>query len=178
MSPMIKRLFLSALPLIVLVCSCKTSPVTNDEEGRYGLVVDIGPYSITMEVTDSDGNNLFVSETPGNWLNSSFSATFEGESYSFPSEDTKEYCVPISGLSVQQLGDPPKTALCFGELNGQDTRTSDLTLSWPDGTSDVITLKHKCSSGEDGLPILETSYSLNGYPVSAPIPLVKTPIAT
>lgn len=105
-------------------------------------------------------------------------ATYDGKSYTFPPEDkpTKELIVEVTGLSLIKTGNPPsKTLLEFGEFNGRYDLTVNLTLSWPDGTSDVITFKHTVSY-KDGVPSTRTAYFLNGESVTAPAKTVKSSV--
>ena len=166
--------------LFAVLGACKSiTPETeeNTDNHRNDMIWDIAPYSILMEVTDTEGHNLFEASTPGNWLEGPVVATFDGKTYNFPSEETpetKELIVEITGLSVKKIGNPSKvTVLEFGELNGGDNLTADLTLSWPNGTSDVISFKHTVSY-QDGRPSTKTAHFLNGESVTAPVKIVKS----
>lgn len=170
-----KHLLGPIMILLAVLGACKRiTPEKNKD-----LIWDIAPYSILMEVTDTEGNNLFETSTPGNWLEGPVVATYDGKSYLFPSEDihTKELLVEVTGLSLIKIGDPPsKTALVFGQFNGGDNLTADITLSWPDGSSDVIAFKHTVSY-QDGVPSTKTSHFLNGEAVTAPVSIVKSSVS-
>ncbi len=172
-------------PIMILLAvfgACKSiTPETDkseDSRNNEYIIWDISPYSILMEVTDTEGNNLFEANTPGNWLEGPVMATYDGKSYTFPPENkpTKELIVEVTGLSLIKTGNPPsKTLLEFGEFNGGDDLTANLTLSWPDGTSDVITFKHTVSY-KDGVPSTKTAHFLNGESVTAPVKIVKSSV--
>lgn len=175
-----KHLAGAIMILLSVLGACKSiTPETeeNTDNHRNDMVWDIAPYSILMEVTDTEGHNLFEASTPGNWLKGPVVATFDGKTYNFPSEetpDTKELIVEITGLSVKKTGNTSQvTVLEFGELNGGDNLTADLTLNWPNGTSDVITIKHTVSY-QDNRPSTKTAHFLNGEAVSAPVQIVKS----
>lgn len=178
-----KHLAGAIMILLTVLGACKSiTPETEESKDNYrnDMVWDIAPYSILMEVTDTEGHNLFEASTPGNWLKGPVVATFDGKTYNFPSEetpDTKELIVEITGLSVKKIKKTGNTSqvtvLEFGELNGGDNLTAELTLSWPNGTSDVISFKHTVSY-QDGRPSINTAHFLNGEAVSAPVQIVKS----
>lgn len=141
----------------------------------YFMIWDIAPVEVAMEVVDAEGNNLFSESTPGNWLQDRVTATFEGETYTYPQVETRAYLAIMNGLVVRdyhgQWG--MGTALVFGELSGETDRHSDLVITWPDGTTDTITIDNRFSWGVTGNPHKKTSFKLNGEAVSAPIRIVK-----
>lgn len=178
-----KHLAGAIMILLAVLGACKSiTPETeeNTDNHRNDMIWDIAPYSILMEVTDTEGHNLFEASTLGNWLEGPVVATFDGKTYNFPSEetpDTKDLIVEITGLSVNKIKmiEPTQymTVLEFGELNGGDNLVADLTLSWPDGTSDVITINHTVSH-KDGRPSTKTAHFLNGEAVITPVKIVKS----
>lgn len=170
--------------LIATAVACKENNPTEEqkekEENWNDIIWDVAPYSITMLVTDTEGNNLFESSTPGNWLDSPISALYDDKEYTYPKEETpqtKEYLAEITGLKVvnyNTLDGGAVTYLVFGEFNGDDTLSSEVQFSWPDGSSDVISFEHSCPYINNE-PHPKTSFFLNGNPVSAVISLVKQP---
>ena len=142
----------------------------------FGMIWDIAPVDVYMEVVDKDGNNRFEEATPGNWLQSEITATFEGESYTYPQPGTRAYMAIMGGLVVRNYRNADgrnTTCLIFGELSGETDRHSDLVITWPDGTSDKITVDNSFRWGVTGRPHKKTTFSLNGEPVSIPIRIVK-----
>ena len=175
------KLLMLAVTIFPFFVACNKHEQQSDNKEH--LIWDFAPYVIWMEVTDSEGNNLFESSTKGNWLNGPVSAVFKGIEYTFPSDneedspETKELLVPITGLSVSKYVtlSISKTCLVFGELNGGDNLKEDLSLTWPDGTADVITIHHTVTFSS-GNPSVKTAHFLNGKAVTAPVLLVKTPL--
>lgn len=137
---------------------------------------DINPVKIQMEVVDAQGRNLFDETTPGNWNGSEISATFEGESYTFPTADTKAYLAILYGLYVEPHGGSTGSTypvLTFGELDGTQERNSDLVISWPDGSEDIISVHREFRWKHNGDPDGETAWKLNGKETESPIRIVK-----
>ena len=75
-----KHLAGTIMILLAVLGACRSINPESDENADYAIW-DIGPYSILMEVTDTEGHNLFEVETPGNWLEGPVEATFDGKSY-------------------------------------------------------------------------------------------------
>ena len=157
---------LSLLGLALLLSGC-----------GLGMIYDITPVVVYMEVVDAEGNNRFEEQTIGSWLTSPVTATFEGETYTFPKVETRAYLAIMGGLNVQSYnygGGRRVTCLSFGELSGETDRRSDLVVTWPDGTTDTITIDNSFRWGVTGKPHKKTVLSLNGTPVpSGPIHIVK-----
>lgn len=176
----ILNIFLSII-LAVTAVACKENNPTvepNEEEENWeGIIWDVVPYSIRMLVTDTEDNNLFVSSTPGNWLDSPVTAIYDGKEYSYPGGEikTKELLVEVTGLKVatyKKTDGTIATYFEFGEFNGDDNLSSEVQISWPDGSSDTISFEHSCPYINHE-PQPKTSFFLNGEPASAVIPLVK-----
>lgn len=142
---------------------------------KSGMIWDIMPVDYVMVVTDADGNNLFDESTPGNWLKTPFSATFDGKEFQWPNERTKEYLAILSGFYIYPswytLSD--EVILRFGELDGTDTWDTDLCITWPDGSQDTIRLQHAFRWDKDGNPDTYTGFKLNGEAVEGIVRLTK-----
>ena len=164
-----KRILLGFIALLGL-CSCEKI-VDTALSIADPKIWDIGPVVVLFEVNNSNGDNLFAESTEGNWLNASFSCTFEDETYTYPSPETKEYIAVLRGLYLNTSSETP--FLEFGELDGTENRNSDLVITWPDGTQDVITIKHTFRWKLNGNPDGHTTLKLNGEKTSHPIQLVK-----
>ena len=143
----------------------------------FGMTWDITPVIVEMEVVDAEGHNRLDEKTAGNWLQSTVTATFEGETYRFPSPETRTYAAILRGLYIESYSFGPRAGaiyLAFGELSGETDRSSDLVITWPDGTTDTITIDNRFRWTVTGYPDNRTSFKLNGVPVSyLPIRLVK-----
>lgn len=132
---------------------------------------DISPVVVLFEINNNNGENMFSESTEGNWLNASFSCSFEDETYTYPSIETKEYLAAFQGLYLNLYSEIP--LLEFGELDGTEDRDSDLVITWPDGTRDVINIKRTFRWKLNGDPDGKTTLKLNGENTSNPIQLVK-----
>lgn len=142
----------------------------------FGMTWDIAPVIVEMEVVDAEGHNRFDEKTAGNWLQSTVTATFEGETYRFPSPETRTYAAILRGLYIESFSFGPREGavyFAFGELSGETDRSSDLVISWPDGTTDTITIDNRFRWRVNGYPDKKTSFKLNGESVTGPIRLVK-----
>ena len=109
-------------------------------------------------------------------VESTVTATFEGETYRFPSPETRTYAAILRGLYIESYSFGPREGavyFAFGELSGETDRSSDLVISWPDGTTDTITVDNRFRWRVNGYPDKKTSFKLNGESVTGPIRLVK-----
>ena len=164
-----KRLFLLC---ITLLCFSSCEKFIDTALSIFDPPIwDISPVVVVFEVRNSNGENLFDESTDSSWLNTSFSATFEGETYTYPYVETKEYYAYLRGLYLQPYSQTPR--LEFGELDGTVERNSDLVITWPDGTQDVINIKRSFRWKLNGDPDGKTTLKLNGETTSNPIQLVK-----
>ena len=167
-----KRLIIGLISLVALLSAAGCDVI------GYGKMWDIAPVEVKMEVVDAEGNNLFDEGFQNNWLSKEITASFEGETYSFPpAPGTRAYMAIMSGLTVQIYGaweNNPRPVLVFGELSGETERDSDLSILWPDGSEDVIGIKHTFHWDILGNPQGKTTLTLNGETVSNPVRLVKS----
>lgn len=79
--------FLYILAAVLLLASCEKDPfeeflAKKSHSSAVDAIWDITPLELAFKVTDRQGNNLFDESTPGNWLDTPFRATFEGQEYS------------------------------------------------------------------------------------------------
>lgn len=162
------------LAFLLLLTSCKAEPVETplDEEDP---IWDIAPVEVILVVTDAQGNNLFDASTPGNWLSEPFSATFNGEEFQWPPARTREYFAELKGFYIYPSGysQSKEVFLRFGELDGERNWDTDLSISWPDGSEDVIRVQHTFRWGKKGPETYHTAFKLNGTPVEGEIVRLK-----
>lgn len=125
------------------------------------MIIDMTPVVVRIEVTDTQGRNLFDESTPGNWLTRSFSATFDGKEFVWPSAPTKFYFAMLKGFYLE----PNRATLFFGELDGLNKWDTDLCITWPDGTKDTIRVQHAFRWTEEGWLDSYTGFKVNGVPV-------------
>ena len=137
------------------------------------MIWDIAPVVVYKEVVNGEGQNLFDEATPGNWLGETITAVFEDEEYIYPSSGpTRAYAPQMYGLTVSEYGENI-AVLYFGELDGEESRESDLVISWPDGSEDTITVKRIFRWKITGKPDGRTTLKLNGRKTGNPVRIVK-----
>ncbi len=125
------------------------------------VIVDWAPVKIYIEAVDADNHSIISSEMPG------MSLTFRGTEYTVKTEaeaETRAYLARMKGLiAVPQQTESGDTVyqLVFGEIDGAEDMEEDITLTWPDGSTDVI--HYHCSDHKEGRhPSCDRSWKLNG----------------
>ena len=154
-----KKSFLKSMLLMVTSCvmfvSCDPP------------IMDWNPINIYVKVTNAEGQNLLDSVTLNNFVNKEISAEWMGETYVADTISlwkkqhmTRMYLPMMNGLMyVTKNGEQ---MLYFGELAGDgDYDDEPLTIHWPDGSTDVITVKNKAY-----LSSANRKYKLNGEVVA------------
>ena len=130
-------------------------------------IQDWYPIDIYIKVFDTEGKNLLDSATPNNFVDKEISAEWMGDTYIADTVSlwekqhmTRMYLPMMNGLMyVTKDGEP---MLYFGELAGDgDYDDEPLTIHWPDGSTDVITVKNKAY-----LSSANRKYKLNGEVVA------------
>jgi len=130
-------------------------------------IMDWNPINIYVKVTNAEGQNLLDSVTLNNFVDKEISAEWMGETYVADTISlwekqhmTRMYLPMMNGLMyVTKNGEQ---MLYFGELAGDgDYDDEPLTIHWPDGSTDVITVKNKAY-----LSSANRKYKLNGEVVA------------
>ena len=154
----IKKILAAALLMVtscVMFVSC------------YPPIMDWYPIRIYVKVSNAEGRNLLDSTTIGSFVGKEISVEWKGETYIADTVSlwekqhmTREYLPMMDGLMyVIKNGEQ---MLYFGELAGDgDYDDEPLTIHWPDGTTDVITIKNKVY-----LSSASRKYKLNGEVVA------------
>jgi len=166
---------------VSLLASCtKDQPEEPVEDDPVNMIIwDITPVYVVFDVTNSKGENLFDETTPDNWLTSSFSATFEGKEFFWPAPKSKAYLAILKGFYLEPyyMSNTPRRdyvlRLCFGELDGTKDWDADLSITWPDGSVDVISVFHTFKWTEDNDPDYYTKITVNGEPVEGRVVSLK-----
>lgn len=149
-----------ALALVTCFTSCD-----ND------VIWDIIPMRIHITVSNVEGQNLLDPTTPNSFNYSDITAEWMGETYTadtislFDKEHmTRMLIGHMHGLVyVIEHG---KAQLYFGDLTGHNTFNDEpLTLHWPDGTTDVITVEASAIEGPQNVK-LKRKFMLNGKVVA------------
>ena len=151
-----KSLFAFAA-LAFILCGCE-EPIIDSP------IVDWNPVNIYIYATDSQGNSIIQPDMPG------MSLTFQGKTYTvrdakdyYDSIRTKAYFAVMRGLlaePVDTTANPQEYRLRFGEIDGAVDMDEDITLNWPDGTTDVI--HYHCSDHNESKITVKRSWKLNG----------------
>lgn len=153
-----KHYLLAGLILLMSVSAC---------DDNDGLIVDWAPVSISITVTDSNGNDLLNPQSNSNILDGT-SLTFKEKtyevSYDFMNhfEGAKAYMPTMYGLQL----DTARTdgnALCrllFGEIDGGADMNEDLVINWGNGTTDVI--NYQCSKHNERKLSCKREWKVNG----------------
>lgn len=130
-------------------------------------IMDWYPIRIYVKISNAEGQNLLDSVTPNNFLDKEISAEWMGDTYIADTVSlwekqhmTRMYLPVMDGLMyVTRNGEQ---MLYFGELAGDgDYDDEPLTIHWPDGSTDVITVKNKAY-----ISSANRKYKLNGEVVA------------
>lgn len=167
-----KNCLLSFLPMAVLGVGLSVLPSCSSEEDPDTLIVDWAPVDISIMVQDVQGNDLLDSTNTSLYVAGGVTASFKGKTYELGSTQPKE---TVKKNSLKAL--PPEWngfriekrkvseadsvyMLVFGQIDGADDMHEDLTLTWADGTKDVIT--YHCSDHNEQSLSVNRWYKLNG----------------
>ena len=146
-----------------------------EEDDDDDWIWDFWPIEIFMAIQDAEGNNMLDPANPD-----SIVAEFRGESYvadttSHWRNATRAIMPTMYGLRYMKLKDSTDV-LFFGEIDGAGRWTDEpLTIKWPDGTTDVITISSSIKNGTTANPIIKRTYKLNGKEVEKDIsnPIIR-----
>ena len=149
--------------------------VGNEEEDDDDWIWDFWPIEIFMAIQDAEGNNMLDPANPD-----SIVAEFRGESYVADTTRHWRYATraimpTMYGLRYMKLKDSTDV-LFFGEIDGTEHWVDEpLTIKWPDGTTDVITISSSIKNGTTANPIIKRTYKLNGKEVEKDIsnPIIR-----
>ena len=131
------------------------------------IIQDWAPIDIYIKVSNAEGQNLLDSTTANSFVGKEISAEWMGETYVADTISWREkqymtrvYLPMMNGLMyVTKNGEQ---MLYFGELAGDgDYDDEPLTIHWPDGSKDVITIKNTVH-----LSSASRKYKLNGEVVA------------
>ena len=130
-------------------------------------IQDWNPIDIYIKVSNAEGQNLLDTATPNNFVDKEISAEWMGETYVADTISlwekqymTRMYLPEMHGLMYKTKNG--EKVLYFGELAGDgDYDDEPLTIHWPDGSTDVITVKNKAY-----ISSANRKYKLNGKVVA------------
>ena len=136
-----------------------------------GTIWDISPMKIYITVSNAEGQDLLNPDTPNSIDYCKVSAEWMGETYvgdtlSLYSKQqmTRMFMPEMHGLMY--ITEHGKSKLYFGDISGHGTYDDEpLTLCWPDGSTDVITVKASAIEGYRSVK-LNRKFKLNGKVVA------------
>ncbi len=109
---------------------------------------DIFPFSIYIEVTNEQGEDLLNLDSENSIADNGIKAIYEGVTYEKDScvamceADTRAILVIFRGLQTYKRPDG-RYVLTFGEFKGErDYDLTDIIIDWNDGSKDVVSFRH------------------------------------
>ena len=131
------------------------------------IIQDWAPIDIYIKVSNAEGQNLLDSTTANSFVGKEISAEWMDETYVADTISlwekqhmTRMYLPKMHGLMYKTKNG--EKVLYFGELAGDgDYDDEPLTIHWPDGSTDVITVKNKAY-----LSSADRKFKLNGKVVA------------
>jgi len=146
------------IAVLLATASCEKDPFDAflDEINNNPFEYDdpnIPSLSFVFDVTNAIGEKLFDESTQDNWIDGPISATFRGKEYHWPQTESS----PLRFYMNLEAN-----ALLFGDLNGGRKWDDDLSISWPDGSKDVIRVQHAIGKDKNGNIRGYTAFIVNG----------------
>ncbi len=125
-----------AMSLLVLGLGAMTS-CKDDDGPEEGVIWDIYPTDIYVELVDEAGNNLLDPNVEGNWVGEDLYITYKGETYTAAWDIQEEhgsrmYLPEFYGLIwTGRYSWEQKPRLAFGEFSGEGNYDMSLTFGVP-----------------------------------------------
>lgn len=150
-----KNLYFLIIAMVVAFASC------NDEED---VIWDISAIEVFFEVEDALGNDLLQNEDVRAELLESVTMKYNGVVYPITmNRYTSRYYLPtFYGIALYKPYDKSNYVISAGEFDGaiQTDRTS-FTITWSDGTTDVVSYSNHCTTQGTSINI-DRKFYLNG----------------
>ncbi|MGX8707200.1 MAG: hypothetical protein ACSW72_00440 [Bacteroidales bacterium] len=126
---------------------------------------DVAPVEVFIQARDQAGNDIL---DPGSdlFIGDAITMNYDGKDYPMVLP-TKVYPAIIKGLELVNYSGV--WTLRFGELDGAQNHDETFTLTWPDGTKDVISFKRINISPMTSFD----TWRLNGKKTGMPIVIEK-----
>lgn len=171
------RCLLVGAMLLSLCCFTSCNDDENLDGPAPGVIWDIAPFGISIEVTDAEGNDLLNPDAENSIANQGIKMIYRDKTYEKDSLVcevlSRAYLARFYGLQTYRTKDG-RYLLTIGEFFGdRDYDNENIILDWNNGTpTDTITFSHKFW-WENQEPESETTVRLNGVETDNPIHIIK-----
>ncbi len=163
--------FLFTMALVFCLSGCDKIPVP--------IITDWAPVNFYIKVVDANGEDLLDPLNDNTWVIGT-TLDFMGSKDTVDQacldniNQTKYYMPHFDGVRlVKSTGANVGYVLAFGEFDGADSYDNEkLTITWPDGESNIITYKRKFNLLHTD--VAQQVYKLDGKECSNPIIIIKT----
>ncbi len=161
-----RRFILVCIPLLFALFSC--------EGPKYDNEWEFDPIYVCFEVVNSNGENLFEDTTTDNWIAQTITCTFGTDSYSFPfvPQGNDVLCLRIADF-IDGTSGKTTTSFCFGPIPGDKGIDSKLTVTWPDSTTNTVSVFNEVKWNPSSGPEVTRSIKMNGKNYNGIIKLTK-----
>lgn len=126
--------FLFLMILAIAFNSCQ-----KEEDNQKDLIIDWYPLNLTINLKNPKGENLANPQSEVFFAKNA-KANFQGKDYEISYSLQKAYYAPTE-FFITQEGENSK--IVFGKIMGHKDYDDDITITWENGTKDVIHLKRK-----------------------------------
>jgi hypothetical protein len=152
-----KTIFKHTLLLIALLTffACNEK---DDPKNEY-IISDWYPIELWIYIQDQDGKDLLDYDSE-NYIGNDFMLTYKDKTYRIQTKDkvSKVYKPEFDGLVLVYDNDKKKYSAYFGELEGYAEYNDDFTITWKDGSKDIIHFYRKITGSLDS----DDKWLLNG----------------
>lgn len=164
--------YLFALVVILAISGCSKFPFSD-------YIIDWAPVNFYIKVVDASGNDLLDPSNEKSWI--------IGTTLDFMNKkdtvdmacienihQTKVYLPYFSGVKLMKNPFSPFDGyvLKFGEFDGADSYDKEqLTINWPDGTSNTITYSREFNVWQT--EVRSEELRVDGEKCSSPVTIVK-----
>lgn len=122
--------------LMILAFAFNSCQKENNEEE---VIIDWYPLEVTINLKNQKGENLANPQSQVFFAKNA-KANFQGKDYQITYSLQKAYYAPTE-FYITQEGENSK--IVFGEIMGHREYDDDITITWGNGTKDIIHLKRK-----------------------------------
>lgn len=173
--------FLVLFALVLCIAGCEKGDEFGDAipvSGEDFVVRDWAPIEFYVKVLDSDGKDLLDPSNDNSWVIGTV-LDFKGKKsivgkacldtvYKSKAYMPQYYGVRLFKIEYDSLG----YFLKLGEFDGADKYDNEkLTITWPDGKSNIVTYSRKFNESHTGLE--EEIFKLDGTKCLNPITIVR-----